>query len=276
MRRRTLGALTATLTLGVTVGLPPALSPAVARTGSVVIGGHPVSVADAPWMVALASRDRFGGTRSGQFCGGAVVGRSTVLTAAHCLSVETLGVPLEDVRDLRVIVGREHLGTREGREIPVRAVSIDPYYDRRTNAGDVAALTLSTPLPGSSVLRTAPRGDAAYAPGTKATVYGWGDLTGAGDYGSSLRATDVQVLSDAACGRAYPGSAEGTYLAGTMLCAGAAQGGRDACQGDSGGPLIARERLIGLVSWGSGCGRAGRPGVYTRIAGVLEDGTPGG
>lgn len=263
--------LTAALALVAPAAALPLVSPASAAADSVVIGGSPVRVADSPWVVALSSRDRFGGTRSGQFCGGVVVGRSTVLTAAHCLSEEVLGVPLSEMNDLKVIAGRDDLGTSGGREIPVREASVNPDYDSHTNSGDVAVLSLASPLPKGYAIRMAGQGDQAYEPGTRAAVYGWGDTTGAGDYARTLRSAHVRVLPDATCGEAYPGSSDGTYTAASMLCAGELEGGRDACQGDSGGPLVARGRLIGLVSWGSGCGRAGSPGVYTRISGVARE-----
>ncbi len=54
-----------------------------------------------------------------------------------------------------------------------------------------------------------------------------------------------------------------------MFCAGDLEGQIDACQGDSGGPAIAqvqgRMTLFGITSWGYGCGRPNKPGVYTKV-----------
>ncbi|MFE9023636.1 serine protease [Streptomyces sp. NPDC007808] len=270
MRRSFARPLTRPLALAAVAAAIPLVSAAPAAADSVVVGGFAVDVSQSPWTVALSSRDRFGGTRAGQFCVGVAVGRSTVLTAAHCMSEEVLGGAPERIRDLSVIAGRTDLLSSQGQEIRVRTTWVNPAYDSATNAGDFAVLSLTRPLPAGSVIGMAGTGDPAYAPGTAALVYGWGDITGAGDYARSLRAARVRVLSDALCKEAYPGGGDGRYLADSMVCAGEPQGGRDACQGDSGGPLVAQGKLIGLVSWGSGCGRAGSPGVYTRVSEVVR------
>jgi secreted trypsin-like serine protease len=270
MRHPIARALARPLVLAAVAAAIPLASAAPVAADSIVVGGFPVDVSKAPWTVALSSRDRFGGTRAGQFCGGVAVDRTTVLTAAHCMGEDVLGAPPEQVSDFRVITGRTDLLSAQGKEIALREAWVNPGYDPQSNAGDFAVLTLAEPLPQNAVIAMAGAGDAAYEPGTGATVYGWGDLTGGGDYARSLRAANVHVLADADCGRAYPGGADGTFRADSMLCAGEDWGGRDACQGDSGGPLVARGKLIGLVSWGSGCGRAGRPGVYARVSDVMR------
>jgi secreted trypsin-like serine protease len=270
MRRSLARALLRPLALAAAVAAIPLVGAAPANAGGVVVGGFPIDVSQAPWTVALASRDLFGAARAGQFCGAVGIGPTTVLTAAHCLSQEALGVPPDRVRDLKVIAGRTDLLSSEGEEIAVREIRRNPRFDLTTNSGDFAVLVLAGPLPKDAVIAMAGVGDPAYRPGTEALVSGWGDTTGDGAYARRLRAARVRVLSDDVCARAYPGGPEGTYQAATMLCAGEVAGGPDGCQGDSGGPLVAAGRLIGLVSWGSGCGRPEHPGVYTRVSEVVR------
>ncbi|NEA55133.1 serine protease [Streptomyces sp. SID13666] len=252
-----------------TLIVPLGVAGAGPKAEAVVIGGDQVVAGQQPWVVALASRDRFGPTRSGQFCGGAVVSASTVITAAHCFGRDVLGGDWRNARDLRVIAGRLDLRGVNGQEIRLRQVRINPGYDPVTHAGDVAVITLEKPLPAGSAIAMAGAGDPQdYLAGSKALVSGWGDTTGAGAYSPVLRSAEVVLLDDAVCQRSYPGNADGTYLSRTMLCAGEPQGGKDACQGDSGGPLVVGGKLVGLVSWGTGCAEAGHPGVYTRISAV--------
>ena len=56
-----------------------------------------------------------------------------------------------------------------------------------------------------------------------------------------------------------------------QMCAGFSDGMIDSCDGDSGGPLVVidenkQKRLAGIISWSQGCGRPGRPGVYTKVS----------
>ncbi|GAA0576310.1 serine protease [Streptomyces crystallinus] len=268
MRRPTVRALRGALALTAAATAVPLATPVSAAADSVVIGGKPVPDGGGSFTVALSSRNRFGGKRAGQFCGGVVVAPAKVATAAHCLSKEVLGS--NGTKDLKVIAGRSKLVDGGGQEVAVQGTWVNPDYNPVTNVGDLAVITLANALPESYVIKLAGPGDPAYLPGTPAAVYGWGDTVGDGSYASSLYAAEVQVLPDKACKDAYPGNSEGTYLKATMLCAGLPGGGRDACQGDSGGPLVANGRLIGLVSWGSGCAQAAYPGVYTRISAFVR------
>ena len=236
-----------------------------------IVGGNPTDTGQQPWMVALSSRSVYGDSRSGQFCGGTLVSPTKVVTAAHCLYDESTMRPANRP-DLSVIVGRTDLSTSDGTEVPVSQVWIDPNYSMRNNTWDVAVLTLAVPQTGRPVLPLVAQGATTpYLAGTTATVYGWGDTSGNGQYPEDLHEVQVPMVGDGVCARDYPGGPDGAFQARTMVCAGEQTlGGRDACQGDSGGPLVVAGRLVGLVSWGTGCAEAGHPGVYTRVAAMAD------
>ncbi|XP_044870443.1 prostasin-like [Mauremys mutica] len=86
----------------------------------------------------------------------------------------------------------------------------------------------------------------------------------------TLQEVQVQLIDTAACNALYnidPAPNIGRDpVKPDMICAGYAEGQRDSCQGDSGGPLACDHNgtwfLMGVVSWGDGCGQPNRPGVY--------------
>ena len=260
--RRVLLVLLSTLPAALTAAPVPAYA---------IVGGVPATTAQHPWMVAVASRSVYGDSRSGQFCGGTLVSPTKVVTAAHCLYDESTMQPA-DRPDLKVIVGRTDLSSSAGSEVAVTGAWVDPEYSMSTNMWDVAVLTLAVPQPEWEVLPLVGQGQTApYRAGTMGTVFGWGDIQGNGQYPMGLHSVQVPMIANGVCAQDYPSGSQGRFQASAMVCAGEqATGGRDACQGDSGGPLVVDGRLVGLVSWGTGCAEAGRPGVYTRLAAMAD------
>jgi secreted trypsin-like serine protease len=212
-----------------------------------IVGGEPSSTHDHPHVVYLADRS------GEQFCGGALIEPNKVVTAAHCVERKSPG-------RVTVVAGRTDTRTDDGVEADVRRVWIPEEYTSVSDGADVAVLTLRESLPYRTIrVATDDDGD-LYRPGTEATVFGWGRTSENGRSSPILREARLPVMSDSDCEDAYR-----KFDADQMMCAGYPEGGVDACQGDSGGPLIAGGALIGVVSWGEGCAREGKPGVYTEV-----------
>jgi trypsin len=221
-----------------------------------VVGGERASITDHPWVVYLTD------SSGNQFCGGTLAAPTKVVTAAHCATSRT-------PRNTRVVLGREDRQGTAGVVSRVTDIWVHPGYVSADQGEDVAVLTLRAPVSYTPLPLAQPADEGLYEPGTSGLVLGWGRTSEQGSASRYLMGATVPVMDDEHCRNAYP-----QYDPDEMVCAGYPQGGVDTCQGDSGGPYVAGGKLIGITSWGEGCAREGKPGVYSEVkkyADVLEE-----
>jgi transmembrane serine protease 9 len=226
-----------------------------------IMGGEPSPPGAYPWTASIELKGSK--PRDGHFCGGSFIAADWVLTAAHCVKTETAS-------KIQVYGGNNNLDGG-GAVHAVDRVIVHEKYDDGTQENDVALIHLSTPYTGKTLrMITAAEAGRLAPAGTSAIVVGWGYTEEGGDVQNTQRRVTVQLLSNEACNAA---AAYGGSITSGMLCAGFAAGGKDSCQGDSGGPLSVDDGTggrvqVGIVSWGEGCGKPNRPGVYTRVSTV--------
>ncbi|XP_051811212.1 ovochymase-1 isoform X2 [Acanthochromis polyacanthus] len=219
-----------------------------------IIGGQEAWSHSWPWQVSL----RFASMPA---CGGAVIGPTWVLSAAHCFK------RFNKASFWTVLAGKHDLDNPHEAHQQLVGVSVifsHHGYNPRTKDLDVALLKLQQPLEFGLFVRPIDVWMSALPLLGRCTVTGWGSTRENGPRVNRLQEVNVTILPSEECNRYYSGR-----IRNSMFCAGKDEGGVDACQGDSGGPLScfngSRYELVGLVSWGVGCGRARRPGVYTKV-----------
>jgi secreted trypsin-like serine protease len=238
---------TTTTTTTTVAAAPPGTS---AASPPFVVGGERVSIADFPWAVFLETA---GGM---QFCGGTLVAENKVVTAAHCTKSE-------HQNQIRVVAGREDKNSNDGVVANVTDIWIHPNFVSVTSGDDVSVLTLDQHVSLATLDLVEGTDADEYTAGTDSTILGWGRTSEGSQTSQYLRKTTVPIADDDGCAAAY-----GEYNAESMVCA--ARDGADTCQGDSGGPLVVGDKLAGITSWGQGCARPGKPGVYTRVGAFYD------
>ena len=87
---------------------------------------------------------------------------------------------------------------------------------------------------------------------------------GSGIGSEQLRQVELRVINQNTCRNNY--AVRGVNIAASMVCSGWPSGGRDHCTFDEGGPLYHNGIVVGVRSFGIGCGQPQFPGVNTRVS----------
>ncbi|XP_037068506.1 trypsin-1-like, partial [Pollicipes pollicipes] len=224
-----------------------------------IVGGTQAAKGEFPWLAGIFKSGR-------QFCGGSLIDKRHILTAAHCVA----HMSSYDVSQLLVRVGDHDISSPfEAKHATYKVARIVRHkgFSEKTLHTDIALITLTKDVEFRTNIRPVclDSGSSTYA-GEIVTVAGWGSLREGGRQPSILQKVSLKVWRNDKCRATYGASAPGGIID-SMLCAG--RQGKDSCSGDSGGPLMRVAGVVyqvGVVSWGIGCGKAQYPGVYTRVA----------
>uniref|UniRef100_A0A8C1W2V9 Zgc:123295 n=1 Tax=Cyprinus carpio TaxID=7962 RepID=A0A8C1W2V9_CYPCA len=215
-----------------------------------IVGGVDAKAGAWPWQVSIQTPS------FGHFCGGSLINKDWVLSAAHCFTeyVESLNKTYRTAS--RIIV--------------------HPKYNLIKFDSDIALVQLSSSVTFSDYIRPVclAAAGSVFGGGTESWITGWGLLKSEGEPANILQEVQVPVVSDNDCYNAF---AALTTITSNMICAGLINPVRGCDftnqhdRGDSGGPVVSRNSSLwiqsGIVSFGaSPCDNPKYPSVFARVS----------
>lgn len=231
------------------------------RSDGRIIGGFLIDIKEIPFQVALLKDGR-------HFCGGVIIGDRWILTAAHCIKLQS-NVTLNGLK-IRIDSNHQDKG---GEVIDVLSSRVHPKFDVKRADYDVAILKLNKKLSLTNAFYAVDLPTLLEPVEDRSCLQlsGWGLTMTDQEPRNILRAVQIPAVNQDECREAYKGF--DFQITDRMLCAGYVDG-QNAYEGDSGGPLVDDGKLVGITSWGGKnvtyCRKPRCAGVYARVAYVRE------
>ncbi|XP_071123225.1 trypsin beta-like [Mytilus edulis] len=207
------------------------------KAEAAIVRGDNTFIASHPWMVSVQFRqdENEDFTHS---CGGAIIDKSWVLTAAHCNSFYSE----RPATNIRVLAGSSYLSLMDVK-IPVKKYYVHEQFDLAIDGrpiNDLMLLQLQKPLQfGSTIKKIDLDTDIGknYT-GELCTITGWGDTDAnlGGKYPDRLQVLTMPVVTKEHCGTVW--RIPKTFW-NKLICLQVKD--KDSCEHDSGGPVVCRE-----------------------------------
>ncbi|RWS01870.1 Transmembrane protease serine 9-like protein, partial [Dinothrombium tinctorium] len=221
-----------------------------------IIGGSEIQPENRyPWLAVIERLNEVD-----PICGGALIDHVFLLTAAHCVNDY-------DTSSVRVILGAHSLKNAPS-PLRVARIIVHDEYLRWNVTNDIALLELASPVHFSEKISPICLPSENNDEFGMLRIAGWGANQSYGFASDIPKHARIPLFDRKRCAEIYGELSTKIKINENLICAGGS--GSDTCQGDSGGPLFSGENnfitLIGISSYGIGCGREGIPGVYTRVS----------
>ncbi|XP_023239136.1 trypsin-1-like [Centruroides sculpturatus] len=212
-----------------------------------------------PWIGGLFKKTK---EDEALICSVNIISPDYLLTAAHCLHGQT---------DNKLFVRLGSSNVKNGNPYEVTDIKIHENFNTETFENDIALLRVNSSLEYVPICLPHPRFSNSNLENRTGVILGWG-VTGYGKNSSErLREVQIPLMTNQKCRQMY--QSRRINITDMMMCGG--EEGKDACTGDGGGPLMMEKKggkwfMMGLVSFGIGCGERNYPGVYTRVSKYLH------
>ncbi|XP_017761679.1 PREDICTED: chymotrypsin-2-like isoform X1 [Eufriesea mexicana] len=223
-----------------------------------IVNGEKAKEGEIPYQVSLQNRDS-----SFHFCGGSILNENYVITAAHCVSGK-LAI------ELKVVAGTTNLAKPNYEHNVVKIIMHEDYNPSDSWKNDISLLKVEVPFVKSKLISfvVLPSSKDVLKPNDVATVSGWGRLWQGGPTTIYLQRVNILIANQEYCRLMY--NRENYNVYDSQICAYDPSTQKGSCHGDSGGPLTVNEKIVGLVSWSTGCALINYPTVFTRVTSYLD------